>query len=282
MVEGSDEREKIGFYAETYDAAVPDWPGEMDFYQKTVDQVTSRGEAVLELACGTGRVAIRLAQAGAKLVGLDISSDMLAVAGQKSAGIDSIRWVKADMRAFELEERFGAILIPGHAFHNLLTPDDQAACLACARRHLMPGGVLVVHLDHQDMGWLGDLVRDKGGVFVEEETFERAKTGRKVRALRAWSYERSTQTAICRTRWEELDAKGDVVESRDEDPLRLHCLFRFEVEHLLARVGFEVEATYGDFFGHPLEDASPQMIWVARRPQAGSGKRDGAVLGTGG
>jgi ubiquinone/menaquinone biosynthesis C-methylase UbiE len=267
---------EIGFYAETYDAAVPDWPGEISFYLEAADWATSRGEAVLELACGTGRVAIRLAQAGAKVVGLDLSADMLAVAGQKSSSIDNVRWAEADMRAFDLEQQFGLILIPGHAFHNLLTPDDQVACLTCAHRHLTAGGMLVVHLDHQDISWLGDLVRDQGDAFVEEETFERPQTGRRVRALRAWLYERSTQTATCRTRWEELDENGDVVESRETGPTRLHCLFRFEVEHLMARVGFEVCATYGDFFGHPLDDDGAQMIWVARRPAAGGGQASDA------
>jgi SAM-dependent methyltransferase len=270
---GSDERE-VGFYAETYDAAVPDWPGEISFYLEAADWAKSRGEAVLELACGTGRVAIRLAQAGARVVGIDLSPEMLAMARKKSAAIDNVRWVEADMRSFDLEQQFGLVLIPGHAFHNLLTPNDQVACLTSAKRHLASGGMLVVHLDHQDIGWLGDLVRDKDGAFVEEETFERPKTRRRVRALRAWSYARSTQTAISQTRWEELDKNGDVVESRDTEPTRLHCLFRFEVEHLMARVGLEVRATYGDFFGHPLDDDSSQMIWVARRPEDSAGERE--------
>jgi SAM-dependent methyltransferase len=264
---GRMDEQDVGFYAETYDAAVPDWPGEIRFYLEAADWAKSRGEAVLELTCGTGRVALRLAQAGADVVGLDLSSDMLAVARGKSRDIGSVGWVEGDMRSFDLERTFGLILIPGHAFHNLLTPVDQVACLACAVRHLTPGGMLVVHLDHQDMGWLGDLVRAKGGAFEEEETFERPKTGRRVRAMRAWSYERSTQTAICQTRWEELDENGGVVETRETEPIRLHCLFRFEVEHLMARVGLEVRATYGDFFGQPLADDSPGMIWVARRPE---------------
>jgi len=45
------------------------------------------------------------------------------------------------------------------------------ACLKCIARHLIPGGLLVVHLDHQDMGWLGDLRRDKGGVFEVEALY---------------------------------------------------------------------------------------------------------------
>jgi SAM-dependent methyltransferase len=257
-----------GYYAETYDAAVPDWPGEIGFYADAVDWAKSRGEAVLELACGTGRVALRLARAGVQVVGLDLSSAMLEVAREKSVDVPNVSWVEGDMRSFDLERTFGLILIPGHAFHNLLTPDDQVACLFGVKRHLSPGGMLIVHLDHQDMAWLGDLVGAKGGVFEEEETFERPKTGRTVRAVRAWRYERSTQTAICETRWEELDENGDVVETRETVAIRLHCLFRFEVEHLMGRVGLDVRATYGDFFGEPLSDDSPQMIWVATKPQS--------------
>ncbi|MEN6369521.1 MAG: class I SAM-dependent methyltransferase [Thermotogota bacterium] len=257
-----------GYYAETYDAAVPDWPGEISFYLDAADWAKTCGEVVLELACGTGRVALRLARAGAKVVGLDLSSAMLEAAREKSVDVPNVSWVEADMRSFDLERTFGLILIPGHAFHNLLTPDDQVACLSCVKRHLAPGGTLIVHLDHQDMAWLGDLVRAKGGVFEEEETFRRPKTGRAVRAMRAWRYERSTQTAICETRWEELDENGHVVESHETGPIRLHCLFRFEVEHLIARVGLEVRATYGDFFGEPLSDDSSQMIWVATKPQS--------------
>lgn len=269
MVDEERDGEEIGFYAETYDAAVPDWPGEIGFYLDAAQWATARGEGVLELACGTGRVALRLAQAGAEVVGLDLSGDMLAVAGSKSMGVKNVQWVEADMRTFALDRTFGLILVPGHAFHNLLTPTDQADCLSCAWKHLSPGGMLVLHLDHQDVGWLGDLVRARGGVFEEEETFVRPKTGNTVRAFRAWTYERSTQTATCRTRWEETDSDGETVEARETEPIRLHCLFRFEVEHLLVRTGFEIRATYGDFLARPLDDESSEMIWVARRPEDG-------------
>ena len=259
-----------GYYAETYDAAVSDWPGEIEFYRDAADWAKTRGEAVLELACGTGRVALRLAErVDVPVVGLDLSSAMLEIAREKSLDIANVSWVEGDMRSFDLERHFGLILIPGHAFHNLLTPDDQVACLSCAKRHLTSGGMLIVHLDHQDMAWLGELAGAKGGVFEEEETFVRPRTGRTVRAFRAWKYERSTQTAICETRWEEQDDLGRV-EVRETGPVPLHCLFRFEVEHLMARVGLDVLATYGDFFGHPLSDDSSEMIWVAVNPETPS------------
>ena len=44
----------------------------------------------------------------------------------------------------------------------------------------------------------------------------------------------------------------------------LRYFFRYEVEHLLARCGFRLEALYGDFDGSPLADVSPEMIFVAR------------------
>ena len=253
------------FYARTYDVSVSDWPGEIDFYRELAAQARSKGGKVLELGCGTGRVAIRLAQDGVEVVGLDLSAAMLAVAREKSVGMSNLRWVEGDMRGFELGETFDLAIVPGHGFQNLLTAADQRACLESVRRHLVPGGLLVVHLDHQSVDWLGDLTRDRGGVFGTEEQFLYPETERQIRALRAWSYEPATQTAVVQTVWEEIGTDGLVIDRWETGPVRLHCLFRFEMEHLLGRVGFAVEAVYGDFLRQELRDESSDMIWVARR-----------------
>ncbi len=264
MSQLADQR-NVEFYAQTYDASVPDWPGEIAFYQEMAAAAQRKGGAVLEIACGTGRVAIRLARAGVNVVGLDLSPQMLAVAREKSAGFETMRWVQGDMRSFELDQTFGLVIIPGHAFQNLNSAEDQVACLECIGRHLQPGGVLVVHLDHQDLGWLGDLLREKGGVYEAAEPFRHPESGRQIRTSRAWTYEPANQTAICQTIWEEVDGEGQVVDRWHTRPTRLHCVFRFEMEHLLARVGFAVEAVYGDFYRHPLGDKSSEMIWMACR-----------------
>jgi SAM-dependent methyltransferase len=257
------------FYAQTYDVSVSDWQGEIDFYCTFVMDTTSKNKSVLEIACGTGRVAIRLAQDGGRVVGLDISPPMLDVAREKSRGMTNIEWVEGDMRSFDLGESFGLIIIPGHAFQNLVEAVDQVACLLAIERHLAEDGVLIVHLDHQNMSWLGELIRDKGGVFEQAEIFTNPDTGRPIHTSRAWSYEPATQTAIAQTVWDELDDDGSVVERWESGPIRLHCVFRFEMEHLLALTGFEVEALYGDFFREQLSDQSSQMIWVAKKRNAG-------------
>ncbi len=253
------------FYARTYDTVVPDWPGEIDFYWQLAAEVFANGQAVLEVACGTGRVAVRLAQEGGEVVGLDLSSAMLDVAREKSADMGNVRWVQGDMRSFDLGESFGLVIIPGHSFQNILTADDQFACLAAIQRHLAADGRLVVHLDQPEVSWLGDLTRDLGGVFEASDPFVHPQTGRQIRTLHAWSYEPATQTAISHKVWEELDKDGQVTDRLDRGPIRLHVVFRFEMEHLLARTGFAVEAVYGDFYQQELQDDSSEMVWVARR-----------------
>jgi ubiquinone/menaquinone biosynthesis C-methylase UbiE len=269
MEQSAIEQNADEFYAKTYDDSVPDWPGEIEFYRGLAARVRSNGGTVLEIACGTGRVAIRLAKDGVKIVGLDLSPEMIAVAKQKSAGLGNLRWFQGDMRAFRLKEKFDLALIPGHSFQNLNTTQDQAACLRCIKRHLNPGGLMVMHLDHmnaENVRWLGELCGEKGGVFEGAEQFKHPETGHQTRASRAWSYEPSTQTAIVQTVWEEMDTDGQVLNRVEREPIRLHCVFRFEMEHLLARVGLRREAVYGDFFHHELRDDSPSMIWVVKAP----------------
>jgi ubiquinone/menaquinone biosynthesis C-methylase UbiE len=252
-------------YAQTYDEAVPDWPGEIDFYRELAARLTSGGGSLLEVACGTGRVATRLAHVGVKVVGIDLSAEMLAVARKKSAALENLRWVQADMRNFELGEQFDLAIIPGHAFQNLNTPQDQLNCLECIQRHLIPGGTLVVHLDHQDVGWLGGLVSGNGGVFDAAGQVHHPQSGRLVRKFQAWTYEPASQSAFSQVAWEEIDENGKVVERWQADPVRLHCVFRFEMEHLLGRAGYVIEAVWGDFFRNRLEDRSENMVWVARK-----------------
>ena len=144
-----------------YDESMSDWPGEIDYYFKLANAVREKGQAVLDIACGTGRVALRLAQTGARVVGMDLAADMLAVAQQKTLDLPNVRWIQGDMRAFDLGERFGLVIIPVHSFQFMLTPQDQMDCLKSIRRHLIPNGLLVVHVDQIDHAWMGEIRPEK-------------------------------------------------------------------------------------------------------------------------
>ena len=255
-----------GLDALMYDEEVPDWPGEIDFYRKLALETRERGQAVLEIACGTGRVAARLAEAGVQVTGQDLSDDMLDIARKKTEGMENVRWVQGNMRAFDLHESFGLILIPGHSFLFMLSTDDQLSCLQSIYRHLHPGGVLVAHLDHQDLGWLGEIGSKKSGVFESASDRKHPQTGNTIKQSYAWSYEGCTQTATLLQHWEELNENGEVIHRWEWEPKHFHCVFRYEMEHLLVRTGFEIMGVYGDFFPHDLGNDSTEMIWMARRP----------------
>jgi SAM-dependent methyltransferase len=242
--------------AEIYDVSVADWEGEIDFYRALVTEMSAK--SVLEIGCGTGRIAVRLARDGLHVVGVDLSPAMLDVARAKNS---NARWIEGDMRSFEAGERFDLAIIPGHSFQFMLTPNDQLAALACAKQHLKAGGRLVIHLDHQDVKWLGKI----HGEFERAKDVTHPKTGHTIQTWRAWKYERATQTASATTRWKEVGGDGNVLDEWETGTVQLHCLFRFEMEHLLVRAGFEIEALYGDFLRGDLREESSEMVWVVRK-----------------
>ena len=109
----------------------------------------------------------------------------------------------------------------------------------------------------------GQVARERAGLVPFRGLF--GHLGRTIQVSRAWSYEASTQTASVVTAWVEIDAHGNVADCWQRGPIALHCVFRFEMEHLLARVGLAVEGLYGDFLQGDLQDDSTEMVWVARK-----------------
>jgi SAM-dependent methyltransferase len=96
---------------------------------------------VLDLGCGTGMAAVRIAAAGFEVTGADPSLSMLAVARCRQ-GTERVRWVHAAGQTLDLAQRFALIYMTGHAFQALLTDEDAVAVLRNAGRHLAPGGRL--------------------------------------------------------------------------------------------------------------------------------------------
>lgn len=254
-------------YARLYDARGIGWPGELAFYRQLADAegcAGPGGRGVLEVACGTGRVAVELAAHGCQVTGLDHSPSMLDVARAKTAGSNP-RWLLRDMRSFALAERFGLVLVPGHAFQSMLTADDQVATLRRIHDCLFPGGLACVHIDHPGIDWLSSLPVDGGEPELGPPIVEPG-SGQPYRLACAWTYARATQTATAHIAWERLGPGGDVLDRAEAAPLPMHVVGRVEMEHALQRAGFTVEALYGDFSRGSFVDASSEMVWLARRP----------------
>lgn len=100
-----------------------------------------QGGTVLELGCGTGRVALHLARRGYEVVGLDTDPDLLAVLGTRGEDLP-LSALEADAREFDLEDPAALILAPTHLLQLLADTEERAECLKCVAGALRPGGLL--------------------------------------------------------------------------------------------------------------------------------------------
>lgn len=96
---------------------------------------------VLDVGCGTGRVALDLAARGVPVVGLDVDAALLGALRRRAAGLP-VETACADARAFDLGRSFPVILAPMQTVQLLGGAEGRAGFLRCARAHLEPGGLL--------------------------------------------------------------------------------------------------------------------------------------------
>jgi SAM-dependent methyltransferase len=104
-----------------------------------------QGGTVLELGCGTGRVALHLARRGHEVVGLDVDPELLAVLEERGAGLP-VRSLKADACCFELDGAASLVLAPTHLLQLLDGAEERAESLRCIAAALRPGGLLAASI----------------------------------------------------------------------------------------------------------------------------------------
>jgi SAM-dependent methyltransferase len=242
-------------------ASVGKVEGDVEFYLSLAQRAA--GE-VLEIGVGTGRVALKLVEAGISVTGLDASPAMLAIASDKASAAghaERLRLVRGDMRAFELSPtRFGLIIAPGRAFQLLLTPEDQLAALGAFHRHLEPDDVLALHLFDPDFR----LLLPEGPPPIDRQIGVDRETGLPVEGI-LQSVECDYVNQTRRELWRYcLFAKDGSVVLEEMLELALRWTYRWEMRHLLHLGGFAVEAEFSDFLHSPAAYGKEQ-IWVARR-----------------
>jgi len=132
-----------GEIAERYDESTAGKPVEpvVDFLEPLA------GGGALELAIGTGRIAVPLAERGIRVAGIDLSADMVAQLREKT---DEIPVTIGDMSTTEVEGTFSLVYIVLNSLNNVTTQNGQVATFANAAAHLEAGGCFVVEVGVQN------------------------------------------------------------------------------------------------------------------------------------
>jgi len=128
-----------GEVAARYDESTAGMPVEpvVDFLEPLA------GGGALELAIGTGRIAVPLAERGVRVAGIDSSPDMVAELQRKT---DEIPVAIGDMSTTEVDGTFSLVYLVFNSINNVTTQDGQVAVFANAAAHLEPGGCFVIEL----------------------------------------------------------------------------------------------------------------------------------------
>jgi SAM-dependent methyltransferase len=247
----------VKYYDILYDG---EYVGDEEFWQTIA---TGCKGPILELGSGTGRVTFLLAKLGYEVTGIDSSEVMLARARGKLATQPPevkarVLLNKGDMTEFAFENRFGLIIIPFRAFQHLLTPERQAACLNCVRKHLLEGGKFVVTMFNPDLHLI---VRNEDRYLVWESERVELETGSTIiRSVRN-RYDTAEQVVRGLFIYQKIDKDGTLV-STEYEPFALRWTWRWEMEYLLRLSGFRVDAVYGNYHRVPHPEATKELIFV--------------------
>lgn len=136
-------------YAALYDALGQSQWG-LALARFTLDTLLPRYDrhplTALDLACGTGAVAVLLASAGLRVVGLDRSRAMLQVARARAARHEGVAFVRADVRAFAFATHFDLVMCCYDSLNYLTEPAELRAAFGHVRNALAPDGIFICDL----------------------------------------------------------------------------------------------------------------------------------------
>jgi 2-polyprenyl-3-methyl-5-hydroxy-6-metoxy-1,4-benzoquinol methylase len=226
-------------------------------YPLTEQLARELGGPLLDLACGTGTMAIRLAEQGFQVTGVDIIPEMIAWASQKALtqGV-SIEWVVADARTIQLHKQFPFIYMLGNAFQHFLTRADQEALLARVREHLLPQGCFLFGTRNPSPHNLFEARHREPQQYTLPD-------GRHYVVSEHQEYDPITQ--IQHYTFHEHWLNPAVLQEKKKYRGTLRYVYPQEMEALLFYNGLQIRSCYGSWQQDPLTATSRSMIYVCQK-----------------
>ncbi len=238
-----------------YDLEWRNYTADLDFWTR---QACKYGGPVLDLACGTGRVALHLARAGYRVAGIDASESLLREARRKCLRQKlAVQWLDRDIRGFELGIRFPLVILPFNSISSLIEAKDLEACFACVKRHLSAQGKFVIDCINPRLEILS---RDPEGRFPY--TRYPAPNGRgMIEVTESSYYDTSRQINHVRLYHKMPHEGGEFVEE-----MAARMFFPQEINSLLRYNGFLIKAKYGGYDECAFDSQSQRQLVVCSVP----------------
>lgn len=223
---------------------------------------------VLELGCGTGRVALALAREGHDVVALDNSQPMLEqfqanLACESEKVRSRIKLIEASMVDFNLSELFGLALAPFRAFQHLLTSDEQRRCLVSVAQHLKPGGTYVHNVFNPNLEYIVKAMQ-LAPAWQQVSEHSLPEQDGVVRRYVQLQPQPGLQQHEISWKYEVYDHQG-VLQQTCVDSMVLRWQYRWEAEHLLELCGLEISEAYGGYDKRPLDENAGELIFLCKR-----------------
>jgi 2-polyprenyl-3-methyl-5-hydroxy-6-metoxy-1,4-benzoquinol methylase len=221
---------------------------------------------VLDLACGTGRLALLLAGQGFKVTAIDCSEGMLnqfrkKLQAQPAEIRKRIDILTQSLANFNLDHKFNTVICCDAFFHNL-TVAKQINCLHHVAGHLTGQGRFLFNLPNPTCDYITRSVQSAGKDFEQRGHYPLPDGSGFLLVEQALDGDPLDQLITTTLRITRYDAVGREVE-RGDSSWRSRYLFRYEAVHLLHRCGFEVEELAGDYRGGPVGEAG-QLVFQAK------------------
>lgn len=239
-------------FADIYDVDLGTISRDMEMYKK----ITTGTDEVLVLSCGTGREINELAKLCNKIVGVDISSEMLKVARKKLINFDNVELFEADMTNFYLEGRmFDLIIIPNNGILHLLNIESIENCMLSMKAHLKETGKILFDFFLPDFLEMGRIKSELYHDFTFYDEVNKQYITRK-RIHERNHFKRLNDTTI----FYEF-TKDDGTCTKRICQYQIRYLFVEEVELLAKIVGLNVSNKYGGFCFENLNEMHSNVVF---------------------
>lgn len=253
-------------FAYHYDRLMSDmpYPSWMSFLRQCWHKYDVSPQTLVDLGCGTGSLSLPLAQAGLKVIGIDISSDMLAVAQDKTEGLSklpgfvkggSVQWIEQDIREWELPNPVDCAISFCDSLNYLTEEDDISLAFERTYAGLAEGGLFIfdVHAPLQLVG------------YVESQPFIMDETD--IAYIWTCDYDEARMEIEHHLSiFEQQNGQGSQLYRKIEETHTQRAYSREWITDQLVACGFDILSVSADFSFDAPEDQSERLFFVARRP----------------